>query len=159
MNVNSADYFWGSPNSKANYCETDYAVSRYIAEFINSLTNVVYIIYGIYGLRQLRREDKYGDSLRALPYWGLIAVGLCSFAFHLSLKYHTQMITFHVITDELVLHSVSFVGAVTLIGVHTIRLVNSRTLPGSVTRRQIWGIQFSILGIGFGYLTNGPADS
>jgi dihydroceramidase len=50
------------------------------------------------------------------------------------------LVTFHVITDELVLHSVSFVGAVTLIGVHTIRLVNSRTLPGSATRQQIWGI-------------------
>ncbi|CAP96469.1 Pc21g15720 [Penicillium rubens Wisconsin 54-1255] len=176
-----ADYLWGPPTSKANYCETDYAVSRYVAEFINSLTNVVYIIYGTYGLRQLRRKDKYNDCLRALPYWGLIAVGLCSFAFHLSLKYHTQMmddlsmhfattpvlhrvltansnrrgsviigivlgsillflVTFHVITDELVLHSVSFVGAVTLIGVHTIRLVNSRTLPGSATRQRIWGI-------------------
>ena len=50
------------------------------------------------------------------------------------------LVTFHVMTDELFLHSVSFVGAVTVIGVHTIRLVNSRTLPGSATRRQIWGI-------------------
>ncbi|KAF3021807.1 hypothetical protein E8E15_008130 [Penicillium rubens] len=90
-----ADYLWGPPTSKANYCETDYAVSRYVAEFINSLTNVVYIIYGTYGLRQLRRKDKYNDCLRALPYWGLIAVGLCSFAFHLSLKYHTQMTIFN----------------------------------------------------------------
>lgn len=50
------------------------------------------------------------------------------------------LITFHVITDELVLHSVSFVGTVTVIGVHTIRLVNSRTLPDSAARRQIWGM-------------------
>ena len=50
------------------------------------------------------------------------------------------LVTFHVITDELVLHSVSFVGTVTVIGVHTIRLVNSRTLPGSAARRQIWGM-------------------
>lgn len=48
------------------------------------------------------------------------------------------LVTFHVITDELVLHSVSFVGTVTVIGVHTIRLVNSRTLPGSAARQESW---------------------
>ncbi|KAJ5247616.1 alkaline phytoceramidase [Penicillium chermesinum] len=192
--IDSADSFWGPPTSKANFCETDYAVSKYIAEFVNSLTNVVYIIYGIYGLRRLRQKaNKHGDPLRVLPYWGLIAVGLCSFAFHLSLKYHTQMmddlsmhfattpvlhrvltansnrrdsiviamllgsmllflITFHVITDELVLHSVSFVGAVTAIGVHTIRLVNSRTLPDSAARRQIWGmVRFGAAIFNLGY--------
>ncbi|KAB8264610.1 alkaline phytoceramidase [Aspergillus pseudonomiae] len=197
--IDSADSFWGSSTSRANFCEIDYAVSRYIAEFVNSLTNVVYskipeVIYGLYGLRQLRRKaDTHGDSLRALPYWGLIAVGLCSFAFHLSLKYHTQMmddlsmhfattpvlhrvltansnrrdsivvaialasmllflVTFHVITDELVLHSVSFVGTVTVIGVHTIRLVNSRTLPGSAARRQIWGmVRFGATIFNLGY--------
>ncbi|PYH44466.1 ceramidase [Aspergillus saccharolyticus JOP 1030-1] len=163
--VEPQDFFWGPPTSKANFCETDYAVSRYIAEFINSLTNVVYIIYGIYGLRQLRRKPrKYAtDALRAVPYWGLIAVGLCSFAFHLSLKYHTQMsinsnrrdsivmamvlgslllilLIFHMSTDELILHSVSFVGTVTAIGIYTIRLINSRTRPGSAARQQIWGV-------------------
>ena len=50
------------------------------------------------------------------------------------------LVTFHMITDELVLHSVSFVGTVAVIGVRTIRLVNSRTLPGSAARRQIWGM-------------------
>ncbi|KAL4746604.1 hypothetical protein BDW72DRAFT_210326 [Aspergillus terricola var. indicus] len=185
-NINSAEPFWGSPTSKANFCEIDYAVSRYIAELVNSLTNVVYIpspvIYGIYGLRQLRRKaNKQGNSLRALPYWGLISVGLCSFAFHVSLRYHTQMmddlsmhfatipvlhrvltansgrrgsivmamvlgsmllllVTFHVMTDELILHSVSFVGTVAVIGAHTVQLIRSRTLPGSAARRQVWGM-------------------
>ncbi|KAJ5177043.1 uncharacterized protein N7482_002920 [Penicillium canariense] len=90
--IDTADFFWDPPTSKANFCETDFAVNKYIAEFINSLTNVVYIIYGIYGLRQLRgKGNKCANSLRVLPNWGLIAVGVCSFAFHLSLKYHTQM--------------------------------------------------------------------
>ncbi|KAL3458738.1 ceramidase [Aspergillus heterothallicus] len=176
------DAFWGVPTSHANFCEQDYGITRYIAEFMNSLTNLIYVIYGVYGLRQLRRKaNRNIDPLRALPYWGLIGVGLCSFAFHVSLKYHTQMmddlsmhlattpvlhrvltvnssrrgsiitavvlsamllflITFHVMTDELILHSVSFVGTVTAIGVHTIRLVRTRTPPGSAARRQLWGI-------------------
>ncbi|KAI2731836.1 hypothetical protein CBS147332_975 [Penicillium roqueforti] len=192
--MDSERFFWGAPTSKANFCETDYAVSRYIAEFVNSLTNVVYIIYGIYGLRHLQRKaNKHGDSLRVLPYWGLIAVGLCSFAFHVSLKYHTQMmddlsmhfattpvlhrlltassnrrdfvvismvlgatllflITFHVMTDELVLHSVSFVGTVTVIGVYTIRLVKSRTPPDSAARQRIWGmVRFGAAIFNLGY--------
>ncbi|KAL5362645.1 ceramidase [Aspergillus floccosus] len=193
--VHSANSFWGSPTSHANFCESDYALSRYIAEFVNSLTNVVYIIYGIYGLRHLRRKVDIHDesSFRALPYWGLIAVGLCSFAFHVSLKYHTQMmddlsmhfaifpvlhrvlttkynrrdsvimaivlgtvflflVTFHVITDELIVHSVSFVGTVTVIGVHTIRLVNNQTLPGTASRRQIWAmVRFGAAIFNLGY--------
>ncbi|KAJ5999976.1 alkaline ceramidase family protein [Penicillium waksmanii] len=184
--MDSADPFWGPPTSHANFCEADYAVSRYIAEFINSLTNLIYVIYGIYGLHQLRgkankSKSGYSDYLRALPYWGLIAVGICSFSFHLSLKYYTQMmddlsmlftttpvlhrvltanstrrdstiiatvlsslllllVTFHVMTDELVVHSVSFVGSVAIIGAQTVRLVKSRTIEGSDTRRQIWGM-------------------
>ncbi|KAG2418916.1 hypothetical protein HFD88_002018 [Aspergillus terreus] len=180
--INSADCFWGAPTSKANFCEADYTISKYVAEFVNSLTNIVYILYGVYGLRRLQRSaDKYKDPLRVLPYWGLIAVGLCSFAFHLSLKYHTQMmddlsmhfattpvlhrvltansnrqdsvisaivlgsvllilILFHVITDELILHSGFFVCSVTVIGLYTIRLINRRTLPDSIARRQMWGI-------------------
>ncbi|CAG8900352.1 unnamed protein product [Penicillium egyptiacum] len=62
------------------------------------------------------------------------------------------LVTFHMITDELVLHSVSFVGTVTVIGVHTIRLVNDRTLPGSATRRKIWGmVRFGAAIFNLGY--------
>ncbi|KAJ6020782.1 alkaline phytoceramidase [Penicillium herquei] len=62
------------------------------------------------------------------------------------------LVTFHMMTDELVLHSMSFVGAVTIIGIHTFRLVNSRTQPGSASRRQIWGIvKFGAAIFNFGY--------
>ncbi|EAW08501.1 ceramidase [Aspergillus clavatus NRRL 1] len=193
--VDSAEPFWGPPTSKANFCETDYAVSRYIAEFINSLTNVVYSKQRQRGIPERLRQkaNKHGDSLRVLPYWGLMAVGLCSLAFHVSLKYHTQMmddlsmhfattpvlhriltansnrrdsvvmaivlgsmllflVTYHVRTDELILHSVSFVGTVTVIGIHTMRLVNNRTLPGSASRRQIWGmVRFGAAIFNLGY--------
>lgn len=48
--------------------------------------------------------------------------------------------TFHVITDELILHSASFVISVTVIGIRTMQLIKLRTEPGSAARRQIWGI-------------------
>ncbi|KAJ5280541.1 ceramidase [Penicillium angulare] len=87
----SAGPFWGPPTAHANFCEEDYIVSRYIAEFINTLSNFTYIFYGIYGLRKLRHTGIF-DLSRCFPYWGLIAVGICSSAFHISLKYHTQML-------------------------------------------------------------------
>ncbi|KAL2813209.1 alkaline ceramidase family protein [Aspergillus cavernicola] len=86
----SAEPFWGAPTANSNFCEQDYAITRYIAEFINSLSNLVYVIYGIYGVRKLRQKPN-ADVFRYLPYWGLMAVGLCSAVFHVSLKYHTQM--------------------------------------------------------------------
>ncbi|KAL4940508.1 hypothetical protein BDV06DRAFT_18951 [Aspergillus oleicola] len=86
----STEPFWGPPTSNSNFCEEDYEQTRYTAEFINSLSNIVYIIYGIYGLRKLRQK-RNADPLRSLPYWGLVAVGVCSTAFHVSMKYYTQM--------------------------------------------------------------------
>ncbi|EED13862.1 conserved hypothetical protein [Talaromyces stipitatus ATCC 10500] len=47
---------------------------------------------------------------------------------------------FHVVIDELILHSASFVLSVTVIGIRTMQLIKLRTEPDSVTRRKIWGI-------------------
>ncbi|KAE8376683.1 ceramidase [Aspergillus bertholletiae] len=104
--------FWGLPTAKSNFCEEDYAVTRYIAEFINSLTNLVYIFYAIHGLRKLRQKQNC-DTFRAIPYWGLMAVGICSAAFHISLKYHTQMLDdlSMLFTTTPVLHQVVTVNA------------------------------------------------
>lgn len=33
---------WTPPSSSANFCEEDYDITRYIAEFMNSLTNLAY---------------------------------------------------------------------------------------------------------------------
>lgn len=82
--------FWGATTAKSNFCEEDYAVTQYIGELINSVTNVAYLIYGFYGLIKLRKSGNT-DVFRTIPYWGLMSVGMCSAAFHISLKYHTQM--------------------------------------------------------------------
>lgn len=87
----------------------DYFVTRYIAEFINTLSSLVYgqlkpdapschkkrkktdkkcviVAYGIYGLAHGRRNGS-----RLVSYCGLIGVGVCSAGYHMTLKYHTQM--------------------------------------------------------------------
>ncbi|KAL3487391.1 alkaline ceramidase family protein [Aspergillus germanicus] len=188
--IGAVDPFWGAATAN----------SKYVAEFINTLTNLVYIIYAIHGLRNLYRKPEV-DTLRTLPYWGLMAVGLCSGAFHMSMKYHTQMmddlamhfattpvlhrvltvnstrqtsiisawilacalaalLTFHMVTDKLILHSVCFGVMVTVIGARTMQLVKQRTEPGSEARRRIWGVWAckalqnarSILGLPLGFV-------
>ncbi|KAI9034932.1 ceramidase [Aspergillus affinis] len=157
--------FWGPTTANSNFCEEDYAITRYIAEFINSLTNISYILFAIHGLRQLNRKSNT-DVFRVIPYYGLMAVGICSASFHITMKYHTQMsesshpaaiqdsvrlaillgsllaalVTYHVATDELILHSVSFGVMVVVIGIRTMQLVKSRTEANSAARRKVWGI-------------------
>ncbi|KAF2622133.1 alkaline phytoceramidase [Macroventuria anomochaeta] len=83
---------WGAPNSNHNFCEEDYTITPYIGEFVNTITNSIYVIYGVHGLRRVQpRKDGGLWSTLAFPYWGLIGVGLLSMWFHATLKYHSQM--------------------------------------------------------------------
>lgn len=50
------------------------------------------------------------------------------------------LIVYHVMTDELVLHFVSFGAMVVVIGLKTMQLINARTKANSAARRKIWGI-------------------
>jgi dihydroceramidase len=52
----------------------------------------------------------------------------------------TSFVIYHVWTDELILHFTLFGGMIVVIGVRTMQLVNSRTVPGSSARGRIWGI-------------------
>jgi hypothetical protein len=50
------------------------------------------VIYGAYGIRRVSHKKDGGYlSTLALPYWGLIGVGVLSAWFHLRLTYYSQM--------------------------------------------------------------------
>ncbi|KAL4928771.1 ceramidase [Aspergillus undulatus] len=102
--------FWGPQTSYLNFCEEDYVVTRYIAEFINTLSSLVYCAFGLYGLSQLRRRGQVTVS-RCIPYFGLIGVGVCSAGYHMTLKYHTQMsdeLSMHLLTTPLLYRIITF---------------------------------------------------
>ncbi|KAH7130607.1 alkaline ceramidase-like protein [Dendryphion nanum] len=83
---------WGVPSSNHNFCEEDYVITKYIAEFVNTLTNLTYIFYGACGIRRVRsRKDGGIFSTLAFPYWALAGVGLLSGWFHMTLNFHSQM--------------------------------------------------------------------
>ncbi|KAL5114674.1 hypothetical protein ACEQ8H_007407 [Pleosporales sp. CAS-2024a] len=92
---------WGPSTSNLNFCEEvltmrnivlDFLITPYIGEFVNTLTNIIYIVYGTLGLRRVGpRPDGGLLSTLAFPYWSLIGVGVLSGWFHATLKYHSQM--------------------------------------------------------------------
>ncbi|KAI1773173.1 ceramidase [Hypoxylon cercidicola] len=80
---------WSPPTSSANFCEEDYVISRYIAEFINSLTNLAYVYFALRfmygrGSRGLFRPKTDFMSV------SLLVLGICSFLFHASLRQTLQ---------------------------------------------------------------------
>ncbi|TVY41881.1 Alkaline ceramidase [Lachnellula occidentalis] len=80
--------FWGEVKSQANFCEEDYIITTYIAEFINTLSNLVYIYYAYHGIKS---NANHKDAiLRNLPYLGIATVGIGSAVFHASMKNYTQ---------------------------------------------------------------------
>ncbi|OOF90627.1 hypothetical protein ASPCADRAFT_211932 [Aspergillus carbonarius ITEM 5010] len=107
--VSTTPPFWGAPTSYLNFCEEDYVITRYVAEFINTLSSFTYILYGLYGLHHLHKRHQSGP--RSIPYFGLIGVGICSAGYHMTLKYHTQMsdeLSMHLLTTPLLYRILTF---------------------------------------------------
>lgn len=81
--------YWGNVTAAINWCEKDYVVSRYIAEFWNSVSNLPFILLAVAGLYH---SFYYRLSFRnALQYIAFGIVGLGSFLFHATLRFHAQM--------------------------------------------------------------------
>ncbi|KAL5095544.1 hypothetical protein Trisim1_000315 [Trichoderma cf. simile WF8] len=101
--------FWGETTSYLNFCEEDYVITRYIAEFINTLSSFAFVVYGVYGLSKPGHNGQ--TRARLLSYGGLIGVGICSAGYHMTLKYHTQMsdgLSMHLLTTPMVYRLLTF---------------------------------------------------
>jgi len=80
--------YWGPVTSQANFCEEDYILTRYIAEVINTVSNLTYLLYAYHGIKS---NANHKDAiLRNLPYLGIAGVGIGSSIFHATLKNYTQ---------------------------------------------------------------------
>ncbi|KAB2576378.1 hypothetical protein BFW01_g10432 [Lasiodiplodia theobromae] len=97
---------WFTPTARSNFCEEDYLMTPYIAEIVNTTTNISYVIYAYYGVRRLFRSNNPHAALLSLPYLGLAAVGILSAWFHATLTYVGQMAddVSMILATSLVLH-------------------------------------------------------
>ncbi|KAI5783568.1 ceramidase [Geopyxis carbonaria] len=81
---------WEPRTAKMNFCELDYYMTPYIAEFINTISNVSYLWLAWHGYRQCCRNG--GNNTIKLGYALLAFVGIGSIVFHATLKYECQLI-------------------------------------------------------------------
>ncbi|KAF1359431.1 alkaline phytoceramidase [Lizonia empirigonia] len=80
---------WSPPTSTANFCEEDYAVSRYLAEYINSLTNLAYVYFALRYMYQPKHVTLLTPRVDFLSV-SLLVLGVSSFLFHATLRHALQ---------------------------------------------------------------------
>jgi dihydroceramidase len=80
--------FWGPPTSSVDWCETNYAHGRYVAELFNTLSSLAIVAAGVLGLWLHRRSLERRFSL---CFASVSLVGLGSIAFHATLRFELQM--------------------------------------------------------------------
>jgi len=84
-----SDGYWGRPTSTLDWCERNYDVSQYIAEFWNTISNIAIFLppfIGIFQIYKLNLERKY-----MLAFFAVAVVGFGSWAFHMTLLYPMQL--------------------------------------------------------------------
>ncbi|XP_041351770.1 alkaline ceramidase 3-like [Gigantopelta aegis] len=82
--------YWGRPTSTLDWCEENYVVSYYIAEFWNTISNLVMIIPPLVGASLAYWQDLEFRIVNS--YLGFMAVGIGSWIFHMTLLYEGQLL-------------------------------------------------------------------
>lgn len=50
---NPEESFWGPPTAAIDWCEDNYAWTRYIAEFWNTMSSILLALAGVVGLKEV----------------------------------------------------------------------------------------------------------
>ncbi|KAG8785091.1 hypothetical protein FRC12_017989 [Ceratobasidium sp. 428] len=92
---------WGNHTATIDWCEDNYTHSHYVAEWYNTISNIPFVLLGIYGAYSALRTIPGSKPLPhggryAATNLGVTAIGIGSFIFHATLKWHAQ-----VLLDEL----------------------------------------------------------
>lgn len=81
--------FWGIPTATIDWCEENYSVTAYIAEFWNTVSNLIFIIPSLAAL-----YFAFVDHMEYRYKWcngSVFTVGLGSWCFHMTLLYSMQL--------------------------------------------------------------------
>ncbi|WVQ96828.1 hypothetical protein IAU59_003935 [Kwoniella sp. CBS 9459] len=81
--------YWGEHTSTIDWCEINYAHTPYVAETINTLTNLPSILLGLYGFFSTLHNGL--PTRYSICYLGLSLIGIGSFGFHMSLRWEWQL--------------------------------------------------------------------
>ena len=81
--------YWGEKTANTNWCERDYVVTPYIAEFGNSLSSLFVVWFGLYGLY---KHGSWVEGRFFMAYVFFFVVGFGSVSFHATLWRSTQLL-------------------------------------------------------------------
>ncbi|XP_076807573.1 alkaline ceramidase 3-like isoform X4 [Clavelina lepadiformis] len=81
---------WGEPTSTLDWCEENYIVTPYIAEFWNTVSNLVMIIPSL--VCAVYYWKKGIETRYLLANISLLTVGIGSWMFHMTLRYEMQLL-------------------------------------------------------------------
>jgi hypothetical protein len=80
----TATGYWGEPTATIDWCEPNYEYSFYVAEFWNTVSNLLFVLLGLYGLA---RSVKEGFEWRFhAQFIAVMITGLGSAMFHGTLQ-------------------------------------------------------------------------
>jgi len=82
--------FWGVPTASIDWCEQNYAVTPWVAEFWNTLSSLAMVAAGAVGAVGASAR-RFAGEIR-LAFALLAVVGLGSIAFHGTLRFELQML-------------------------------------------------------------------
>ncbi|CAO3641504.1 unnamed protein product [Cunninghamella blakesleeana] len=83
-------YYWGEPTATIDWCEKNYEFSPYIAEFINTTTNLSFALLSFFGLYNSIKNG-FSKSF-IIAHLGVLLVAIGSWCFHMTLRYDMQLL-------------------------------------------------------------------
>ncbi|ODV93584.1 hypothetical protein PACTADRAFT_35346 [Pachysolen tannophilus NRRL Y-2460] len=90
LNMESYQGYWGPVTSTIDWCEENYVISPFFAEFINATTNLSFFFLSMYHLYSSYKNNH--GLLFMIVSIGMGIVGLGSWLFHMTLKYEFQLL-------------------------------------------------------------------
>lgn len=84
------DGYWTPHTSTIDWCEENYYATKYSAEIVNSITNLLFVWLAVVGMRSCALHGH--DKIFFVTFAGYLLTGLGSFAFHSTLKYPMQLV-------------------------------------------------------------------
>jgi dihydroceramidase len=82
--------YWGVVDSSIDWCEANYAITFYVAEFYNTISSIPMSILSIFGIL-LTRKYATTELRYIFVFLCIVSVGIGSAAFHGTLRFYAQL--------------------------------------------------------------------